>query len=42
MKVILIFSVLIIGALAAPLDSSKDAEIISYENDVGINRYSFG
>lgn len=38
----IVFAVVIAVALAAPLDESKDAVILKYENDnIGIDGYKF-
>lgn len=42
MKMFIVFAVVIVAALAAPLDDSKDAVILKYENDnIGIDGYKF-
>lgn len=43
MKMFIVFVAVIVGvALAAPLDESKDAVILKYENDnIGIDGYKF-
>lgn len=42
MKSFIVFAVLIVAALAAPLDDSKNAQILKYENDnIGIGGYNF-
>lgn len=42
MKSFIVFAVLIAAALAAPLDDSKNAQILKYENDnIGIGGYNF-
>lgn len=39
---IVLFAVVIVAARAAPLDESKDAVILKYENDnIGIDGYKF-
>lgn len=42
MKSVIVFSALVICALAAPLDDSKNAKVLRYENDnIGIDGYKF-
>lgn len=42
MKYFVVFAVLIVAALAAPLDESNVATILKYENDnIGIDGYNF-
>lgn len=42
MKFLIAFAAVIAVCLAAPLDSSKDAQILRYENDnIGLGGYSF-
>lgn len=42
MKFIAVFAALVAVALAAPLDDSKNAQILRYENDnIGIDGYKF-
>ncbi|XP_070497632.1 flexible cuticle protein 12-like [Chironomus tepperi] len=43
MKFVIVFSVLLVSALARPADDSKNAQILSYENDnIGLDSYKFG
>lgn len=42
MKFVAVFVAVFAVALAAPLDSSKDAIVLKYENDnIGIDGYNF-
>lgn len=42
MKFVIVLAVLIVAAVAAPLDDPKDAQILRYENDnIGIDGYKF-
>jgi hypothetical protein len=42
MKYFIILAILIVSAVAAPLDSPQDAQILRYENDnIGIDGYKF-
>lgn len=42
MKYLVVFAFLIVVAVAAPLDDSKDAVILKYENDnIGVDGYKF-
>lgn len=42
MKFAIVFAALMAVALAAPLDSSKDAQILRYESDnIGVDGYNF-
>lgn len=42
MKFIILFAAVIAASLAAPLDDSKNAQILKYENDnIGIGGYNF-
>ncbi|XP_055608268.1 flexible cuticle protein 12-like [Uranotaenia lowii] len=42
MKTVFVFAFVVALALAAPLDDSKDAQILKYENDnIGVDGYKF-
>lgn len=42
MKIFIVFAVLVVAAIAAPVDESKDAVVLKYENDnIGIDGYKF-
>lgn len=42
MKFAIVFAVIMAVALAAPLDDSKDAQILRYESDnIGVDGYQF-
>ena len=42
MKFAIVFAALFAACLAAPLDDSKNAQILRYENDnIGIGGYNF-
>lgn len=42
MKLFVVFVAIVAGALAAPVDDSKDAVILKYENDnIGVDGYKF-
>lgn len=42
MKSFIVFVAIVAVALAAPLDSSKDAVVLKYENDnIGVDGYKF-
>lgn len=42
MKYYIVFAVVIVAALSAPLDESKDAVVLKYENDnIGVDGYKF-
>ena len=42
MKFIIAFAALVAVTLAAPLDDSKNAQILRYENDnIGLDGYNF-
>lgn len=42
MKTIIAFAFVVALALAAPLDDSKNAQILKYENDnIGVDGYKF-
>ena len=42
MKMFIVFAVVIAVALAAPVDESKDAVVLKYENDnIGVDGYNF-
>lgn len=42
MKFAIIFAVVLAVALAAPLDDSKNAQILKYESDnIGVDGYQF-
>lgn len=42
MKTIAVFALIIAAALAAPLDDSKNAQILKYDNDnIGVDGYKF-
>lgn len=42
MKMIVVFAAVLAIALAAPIDDSKDAQILRYENDnIGVDGYKF-
>ncbi|XP_053685462.1 flexible cuticle protein 12-like [Sabethes cyaneus] len=42
MKTVIVFAVVVALALAAPLDDSKTAQILKYENDnIGVDGYKY-
>lgn len=42
MKMFIVLAVCVAVALAAPLDDSKDAVVLKYENDnIGVEGYNF-
>lgn len=42
MKMFIVFALVIVAALAAPLDESKNAVVLKYENDnIGVDSYKF-
>lgn len=42
MKLFIVFVAIVAGALAVPIDDSKDAVILKYENDnIGVDGYKF-